>query len=897
MYAPSGWIRRCLYTERLRMKAITSGAPLRLLLGVVVALITFIAAVPSQAKAPPLKTRIAVLPFVNKAEWGGEALGSVVVSLINEALSTNKNFILMESEEIKKELADEKWADAVSDAGKAVDFGKSVSANVVIIGVIDKLAVEVGDVSARVKNALEISAVDTSTGDVFYTKKEEVEFNTNSPAVMAISSDQYDDSAAREILKVAAFNSVTGLSVQLSSRVWQGYIQETDKDYQIWINAGSESGVVIGYRFEVIKSGKRKGVIEVVETKPEKSRARLVEGMVIEVGDLIRPLAEQTAFEKPEKKKEEKAEDSGIYSQGSLIYMGWKGEKGVIDMGADDGVQKGDRLMVARETAPQLDEKSGKVMPSAEAVVGMVEVTSVVDASTSEVKVVKGGGEVRKGDYVRRRVSPPTDLAGEATGFRRIRLKWAVQPEPETEGYIIYRGESPSGPFKEISKNRKRESVTYVDEHSMANPMEDSKSYYYRITAVNSLNVESEPSQVVGVFTMGPPPPPEGLAAENWRIRSVPLSWNEHENKEVSGYKLYRSKSPDGPFEMIKEIKRRNETKYHDFGGGTSSSPMLDDATTYYYAISALSSYNDEGEKSEPITVTTADPPTPPTGFEAQSWRPRKVPLSWDVHIDDSVRGYLIYRSNEERGPYAQIAEIKERNKNSYVDGERSGLFSTGETLKNFTLYYYKIQAYNWAGSRSKMSEPVSATTKPAPLAPEDVKTTSNRPLSVPVTWRLSPEADLEEYRIYRSDSEIGEFKKIGDIPADKNYFLDKGLESDKTYYYKIQAVDKFGMEGEFSKVVSAKTKKKPDPVHGLHWANEGDGVTLKWDKNPEIDITEYIIYKKGFFGWKKIGSTKETFYIVEDMGRGDRDDFTVSAKDADGLEGEKSGVLTVDLR
>jgi len=299
----------------------------------------------------------------------------------------------------------------------------------------------------------------------------------------------------------------------------------------------------------------------------------------------------------------------GFYKEGVITNLDWKGIVGAIDMGAENGLEKGAQLMAVRLSMSSTDPKTGKVIPPEEIVVGMVEVTEVTGPSSSAIKVTKGSGSVVRGDAVRRRVSRPKGLTAEAVGFRKINVKWEAGPEPEIKEYWIYRATAPEGPYKIMGKKRSSDKPEFLDKHSSSEPMADSTLYYYKLTAVNTLGAESEPSTVVACPSMGPPPPPSGLTGEAGNIRSVPLSWDEHPNEEVDGYKLYRSKFPQGPFDMIKELKRRSETKYHDFGDGSASSPKLDDSTTYYYSISALSPYGDEGMKSAPVSVTTASPP------------------------------------------------------------------------------------------------------------------------------------------------------------------------------------------------------------------------------------------------------------------------------------------------
>ena len=606
------------------------------------------------------------------------------------------------------------------------------------------------------------------------------------------------------------------------------------------------------------------------------------------------------ADSKPSEQTSENKDDAfqDVYIEGSLLDVDPKTGRGVISIGSNAGVKKDEKFTVVRKGEPIVDPVTQKVIRIKQTVTGEVEALAISD-SFSDVKISKGANEVAKGDGVRRKVSVPRGLRGEIAGFRKIKLSWSLQPEPEAKGYVVYRADSPTGEFKKITKLSKPEDVRFVDDHSSSRPMEDSKTYFYKIAALNPFDKESEMSPPVSVTTAGPPTPPKGFVGDGGKVRSVPLRW-ELSELDVAGYRIYRSDSPTGKPDMIKDVKGGKEIAYHDFGAkGSASEPKLDDAKTYYYSISAYSPYGDEGPKSHPITLTTANAPAVPKEFTAKGWQARKVPLSWKAHEDESVRGYYLYRSSVDKGPYAQIAEMKGREKNSFVDMGESSAFAGGAQgkLKDFTLYFYKIEAYNWAGSRSGLSEPASATTKPAPLAPESLKAVSNRPRQIPLDWRKNPEPTIKDYRIFRANDEKGQFTKVAEVSADKNYYLDDKLENKKKYLYKLLAVDVDGFESEFSAVASGITKSLPSQVTGLKWEKDGGKAVLKWEPNKEPDVAEYVVYKKGFLGWEKVGSTKDTFFPLSDMKQGTKDDLAVSCVDADKLEGEKTGVLTVDMR
>lgn len=80
----------------------------------------------------------------------------------------------------------------------------------------------------------------------------------------------------------------------------------------------------------------------------------------------------------------------------------------------------------------------------------------------------------------------------------------------------------------------------------------------------------------------------------------------------------------------------------------------------------------------------------------------------------------------------------------------------------------------------------------------------------VHLTWDRTEQA--EAYAIYRAASAKGKYKRIHTIAASRTGYIDRGLKTGKTYYYKIRAVQKNGKKAgaaKFSKIVKA----SPRPI------------------------------------------------------------------------------------
>ncbi|HEB72057.1 MAG TPA: hypothetical protein ENI77_05495 [Nitrospirae bacterium] len=719
-------------------------------------------------------------------------------------------------------------------------------------------------------------------------------FSVVTPAHIAYSADKAKSGKSKD---------------DVSSKSWRGFIIDVQKDGTIWINAGRSNGVTVGLRLEVIKGektvkdpsgkaytipGEKKATLEVVDSLDKISSVKVVEGSKIKKGDVVR-LMSGSGRKKAAKVGGATEETDGFFREGIVVEADKKKDRGIISIGEKAGLKRGDKFVAVREKEKITDPADGGVIRVKLEYVGVLEVISVGD-SLSDVKFIKNAKDIRKGDSVRRHTSAPSGVAAMPAGFRKIEINWKLQTDPEVKAFYIYRSQSADGQFIKIGKIKNADAVAFIDQHSEKHPVDDSTTYFYKVTTINIVGRESPESATVSVVSLGPPKPPAGLSASSGSIRSAHIKWSLHDNAEVAGYKIYRSQSKDGSYKLIADIKGRKVVEYDDLNGGSKAAPELADSKTYYYSISAYSPYGSEGVKSDPAGATTSDPPAIPTGFEGKGWQANKVPLKWEAHPDDNVRGYIIYRAEAEEDTFLQIAKIKGREKTSYVDGGGSGLFVKKKKLKSSNLYFYRIQAYNRVDAKSEMGEVISVMTRPVPAPPENIKAAESRPREIPLSWRKNPDIKIKSYQIFRSDAEDGVFKKITEVPADKSYFLDQALKDGKIYYYKIRAIDKDKLEGELSEMISATTKKPPETVKGLKWEVDGDEWFLKWDKNEEIDIDKYIIWRKRLFGWTKDGASNENVFKIKKVKKGKSAQYAVSAKDTDNLEGKRSDPLVVQI-
>lgn len=136
-------------------------------------------------------------------------------------------------------------------------------------------------------------------------------------------------------------------------------------------------------------------------------------------------------------------------------------------------------------------------------------------------------------------------------------------------------------------------------------------------------------------------------------------------------------------------------------------------------------------------------------------------------------------------------------------------------------------------------------------------------------------------------------FDKITSIRG-KTGYTDTGLKDGMKYAYTVQAVDDDGLFSEQSASVTAETKPLPVKTSGLKALDSGGKKILQWQANPEKDVRQYNVYKKGFLGIsQKLATVHDVSWPLTDDLKGKLEMF-VTALDNTGLESEASDIVEI---
>ena len=490
--------------------------------------------------------------------------------------------------------------------------------------------------------------------------------------------------------------------------------------------------------------------------------------------------------------------------------------------------------------------------------------------------------------------SPPIILST-VPHVRSIEIIWAPSPAKSADtnklkGYKLYRAKVEEGPYQKVATILGRDvglgthstttldkllKVSYVDKDLV-----DGESHYYKITAYNVKDLESDFSTPVKGNTITVV---SDISARGDMIREIELVWGEADSPHVKGYYVYRSKDQTTGFNKIEKITKGSTVKTSTVKTEQVSftdNQGLGDKITYYYYVTAFEDKDMETSPSVTVSATTRGKPPVVAGLQARGAMVKQVDVTWQANEQEEIKGYKLHRCKDASGTCSPIKDISGRGKSRFIDTK----------LNDNTNYCYRITSYNKVNVESAMSDAVCATTKPRPVKPEGLEGIGLEVKKVTLKWTSNPEVDITLYYIYRSSDDSEKYSTIAKLEKKTDY-IDMDLKDGHEYLYKIMVEDKDGLQSDFSDIITVKTKSRPKNPEGLTGNSEGGKITLIWNPNSETDIDHYIIYGSDFFGLtkKKVSSVNTNKVSLPGLPPGKKKTYVVTAVDKDGLESEES--------
>lgn len=303
---------------------------------------------------------------------------------------------------------------------------------------------------------------------------------------------------------------------------------------------------------------------------------------------------------------------------------------------------------------------------------------------------------------------------------RSVKLLWRPHPSEKTKAYIIQRKTLDSSRWSDVATVNGRLSAEYIDRD-----LKDNFTYMYRIKVITFDNLESLPSQEVSVVTKPLPSSVAQVSATTNLPKKIRLDWQHQKSDDFLTYRVYRSNSLKGSYDMLVDTK---ENYYID--------SVDEDGKEYFYKISVFDKDKLESsiENSTAMGKSLQKPQTP--SISEAKIEDGRVKITWSSS-DPRIKSFSIEKKHKKSLFENKITQIDGIKLNEFYDTH----------IENDQTYTYKVFSIDENGIRSKPSIEIEIKVKnvminqtPPPLQqPQQIQQKSVVPQSkkVPIQDQL----------------------------------------------------------------------------------------------------------------------------------------------------------------
>jgi hypothetical protein len=416
--------------------------------------------------------------------------------------------------------------------------------------------------------------------------------------------------------------------------------------------------------------------------------------------------------------------------------------------------------------------------------------------------------------------SPASNLTGYALSQTSIQLNWSnnLHPTYNETAFEIYRATQSGGPYTLVGMNP-ADSLGFIDKNLSANT-----KYYYIVRSIDSSSAatSSDEDSVLTLVDKTAPSAPANLSVTKTTTSSVDIKWNAStDNASVKNYIIYIDGiksylTEDTAFTVYNLTHGQAYTfvvKAIDPTGNMSvasnqvtGSAVYEGLTYNYYTYTG--SWSSMPDLNSLVPVKTGTQANISLNIASQS---TNYAISWQGIINIRRAGTYTFFTSSDDGSIMYINDTKVvNNDGSHGTIEKSGTYTFSQPgLYSFRLDFYQgtggaALTASWQASSlgiGKSLIPDSAFTESvvlegnAPAMPTVIKASIIAYDSVKVNWTDNSNNETG-FEIYRSTAANGTYQIINTVKANLASFIDTTVRPSSTYYYKVQAINKYGSSG-----------------------------------------------------------------------------------------------------
>ena len=358
-------------------------------------------------------------------------------------------------------------------------------------------------------------------------------------------------------------------------------------------------------------------------------------------------------------------------------------------------------------------------------------------------------------------------------------------------------------------------------------------------------------------------------------VSSIAFEWKLNEkDKSIKGFVIYRKTKDEKEFQRIAIIRNSFATHFVDKG--------LQSETIYYYQFATLGANDTISARSKTFAAKTSFIQPLEMAYASKD-TPRMIKILWNPHPNPSVDSYIVEKKIN--GKWEEIAKVPNRLNIEHFD--------TG--LGDGVTYEYRVASVDFNGIKGRYSPVVSATTKRPPEPLSNITASKDVPKLIIIKWDASKQADVTHYLIYASQKEKGNYEQVGE--SKNTYFEFKTQDDGSRWFFKVVAVDEYGIAGSLAQVPVMGVSLTPPPAPVIKGASVVDGQALIGWEPPSTRVSEIYVYRKeGSFGnpLKFKVKANENKFVDKEMEQGKKYTYWVEFVDVNQIPSQPSEAFTL---
>lgn len=456
---------------------------------------------------------------------------------------------------------------------------------------------------------------------------------------------------------------------------------------------------------------------------------------------------------------------------------------------------------------------------------------------TTAINVENNPVEQEKFDYA------VTDSIG--TDGKSISVMWPMTNQFST--YDIERSDDNGATWKKLNEHPFLTLRTYEDQaferHMYVDAGLKPGLYKYRVRGYDTFGDASSYSQphTVELPDIVPPAPPVLYRMDVDRDSQpgkvfVSLFWQKDSiEADMTGYNIYYFHEADGT-----EWKLINSENIAPTD--TTYTCEITDRAGGFFVVSAMDENGNRGA-SMPQELMLADytPPTAPTGLEYVMSPTGVVMIKWAPNPESDVKGYQLFAANDTTHHFTPLPDRFTNDTIAFDTLRIHGI--------NQRYIYYKVQAYDFAGNSSELSEPLQVARlnydTPERVRPDSIWMENGVVYS---RWIASHNNDIDLFSVYRRQENTNEEWQLvaevrpEEVKDEKFVVADNPGYSNRRYLYAVDAVNTTHIKAGLS-FKQGIYKKLPTyievPITLTSTFNEKDKkATITWKINGTVPPT-----------------------------------------------------------